>query len=54
MTRDRIMASWTRPTRSTQFKVHKGYCTPLHQEQLDAHGPSATHRMRFINVPPNG
>jgi ribonuclease HII len=32
------------------FKEHKGYCTPLHQEKLDAYGPSATHRMRFVNV----
>ena len=33
-----------------EFKEHKGYCTPLHQEKLDAYGPSATHRMRFVNV----
>jgi ribonuclease HII len=32
------------------FKIHKGYCTELHQERLDAYGPSATHRMRFVNV----
>jgi ribonuclease HII len=32
------------------FAEHKGYCTPLHQERLDLYGPSATHRMRFVNV----
>ena len=50
VTRDRIMAELDEAYPEYEFKVHKGYCTPLHQEKLDAHGPSATHRMRFINV----
>ena len=50
VTRDRIMAELDETYPEYEFKVHKGYCTPLHQEKLDAHGPSATHRMRFINV----
>ena len=50
VTRDRIMAELDEAYPEYEFKVHKGYCTPLHQEKLDAYGPSATHRMRFINV----
>ncbi len=50
VTRDRIMAELDTSYPEYEFKVHKGYCTPLHQERLDAYGPSATHRMRFVNV----
>jgi ribonuclease HII len=50
VTRDRVMCELDERYPEYAFKVHKGYCTPLHQERLDAHGPSATHRMRFINV----
>lgn len=50
VTRDRIMCELDEVYPAYAFKVHKGYCTPLHQERLDAYGPSATHRMRFENV----
>lgn len=50
VTRDRIMCELDEVYPAYAFKVHKGYCTPLHQERLDVHGPSATHRMRFENV----
>jgi ribonuclease HII len=50
VTRDRIMCELDQTYPEYAFKIHKGYCTPLHQERLDAHGPTATHRMRFVNV----
>ncbi len=50
VTRDQIMAELDVVYPEYAFAVHKGYCTPLHQERLDLHGPSATHRMRFDNV----
>lgn len=50
VTRDRIMCELDKQYPDYEFAEHKGYCTPLHQEKLDAYGPSATHRMRFINV----
>ena len=50
VTRDRIMCELDQTYPEYEFKVHKGYCTPLHQERLDAHGPSAIHRMRYENV----
>jgi ribonuclease HII len=50
VTRDRMMCELDQIYPQYAFKVHKGYCTPLHQERLDAYGPSPTHRMRFINV----
>lgn len=50
VTRDRIMCELDEIYPAYAFKIHKGYCTPLHQERLDAYGPSATHRMRFENV----
>ncbi len=50
VTRDRIMCDLHEAYPAYELKIHKGYCTPLHQEKLDAYGPSATHRMRFVNV----
>lgn len=50
VTRDRIMAELDERHPEYGFAIHKGYCTELHQERLDAYGPSATHRMRFVNV----
>jgi ribonuclease HII len=50
VTRDRIMAEWHQEFPHYAFDIHKGYCTPLHQERLDAHGPSRIHRMCFENV----
>lgn len=50
VTRDRIMADWHHEFPQYAFDVHKGYCTPLHQERLEAHGPSRIHRNCFENV----
>jgi ribonuclease HII len=50
VTRDRIMCELHEIYPQYEFSVHKGYCTPLHQERLDRYGPSATHRMRYENV----
>ena len=50
VTRDRMMGELDQLYPQYAFAEHKGYCTPLHQERLDAHGPSPTHRMRFVNV----
>ena len=50
VTRDRMMCELDEIYPQYAFSEHKGYCTPLHQERLDAYGPSATHRMRFVNV----
>lgn len=50
VTRDRIMCRLHETYPEYAFDIHKGYCTPLHQERLDRHGPSATHRMRYENV----
>jgi ribonuclease HII len=50
VTRDQIMCELHEVYPQYEFSVHKGYCTPLHQERLDQYGPSATHRMRYENV----
>jgi len=50
VTRDRIMCELDAVHPEYAFSVHKGYCTELHQERLDQHGPSAIHRMRYENV----
>ena len=50
VTRDRIMAELHEIYPEYDFATHKGYCTAAHQERLDRHGPSATHRMRYENV----
>lgn len=50
VTRDRIMAGWHLELPDYAFDIHKGYCTPLHQERLDSHGPSPIHRWCFDNV----
>jgi ribonuclease HII len=50
VTRDAIMCQLHEKYPQYRFDVHKGYCTPLHQEMLDAYGPSDIHRMRFENV----
>jgi ribonuclease HII len=44
------MAEWHRDLPDYAFDIHKGYCTPLHQERLEEHGPSSIHRMCFDNV----
>ncbi len=50
VTRDQIMAELDPVYPEYSFGVHKGYCTPLHQERLDLYGPCPTHRRRFVNV----
>ena len=50
VTRDRLMGGWHEELPRYSFDIHKGYCTPLHQERLEAHGPSHIHRWCFENV----
>ncbi len=50
VTRDRIMAEWHERFPEYALDIHKGYCTALHQERLDHHGPSSIHRHCFENV----
>ena len=50
VTRDAMMTEEDQRWPDYAFGVHKGYCTPLHQERLDRHGPCPIHRRRFDNV----
>lgn len=50
VTRDRMLIEAAETWPHYAFEVHKGYCTPLHQERLDEHGPCEIHRMCFDNV----
>ena len=33
-----------------RFSLHKGYGTPVHQEEIKKHGPQACHRQTFRPV----
>lgn len=50
VTRDRIMMDLHDVYPDYDFAVHKGYVTREHQRALQAHGPCAEHRRRFVNV----
>ncbi len=50
VTRDRIMTHYAEQYPDYAFEVHKGYCTRLHQERLEQHGPCAIHRFRYQMV----
>lgn len=50
VTRDAMLCELDATYPEYAFAVHKGYCTPLHQERLDQYGPSPIHRMRYENV----
>jgi ribonuclease HII len=50
VTRDRLMTHAHDDFPDWAFDVHKGYITDLHTARLLAHGPSAIHRWRFVNV----
>ena len=50
VTRDRIMVGLDAEFPEYGFAEHKGYCTPVHDEALVAHGPSRVHRYSFVNV----
>lgn len=50
VTRDRIMVQLHEEYPAYDFATHKGYCTSLHQEKLDEHGPCPEHRRRYVNV----
>ena len=50
VTRDRIMTAYAPDYPGYSFDVHKGYCTPLHQGELDALGPCGIHRLKWDNV----
>ncbi|MEN0070926.1 MAG: ribonuclease HII [Propionicimonas sp.] len=50
VTRDQMMVRAHDSYPEYAFDIHKGYCTGLHQERLDRHGPSPIHRWCFDNV----
>ena len=50
VTRDRIMDDLHHVHPAYDFATHKGYITDVHEAALLRHGPSAQHRMRFVNV----
>jgi ribonuclease HII len=50
VTRDRIMVALDADFPEYGFAEHKGYCTPMHDEAMLAHGPSRVHRYSFVNV----
>lgn len=50
VTRDRLMVQLHERYPDYGFDVHKGYCTPEHQQALREHGPCAEHRFSYVNV----
>jgi ribonuclease HII len=50
VTRDRIMVPLDRRYPAFGFSQNKGYGTPDHWVALEAHGPSAVHRLSFAGV----
>jgi ribonuclease HII len=50
VTRDRLMVGLDAEFPQYGFAEHKGYCTPVHDAALAAHGPSRMHRFSFVNV----
>jgi len=50
VTRDRIMTRMHDTYPAYDFVTHKGYVTAAHSAALEAHGPCAIHRRRFVNV----
>lgn len=49
VTRDRLMAEYERSYPGYGFARHKGYAAPEHLAALDRLGPSAIHRVTFID-----
>ncbi len=50
VTRDRLMHEWDARHPHYGFAQHKGYGTPQHLAQLQAHGPCPIHRRSFAPV----
>lgn len=50
VTRDAMMCELDKTFPHYGFSRHKGYSTRSHMRALDRHGPSAVHRMSFVNV----
>ena len=50
VTRDRLMLEWDSRHPHYGFAQHKGYGTPQHLAQLQAHGPCPIHRRSFAPV----
>ena len=50
VTRDRIMTELHETYPWYGFDLHRGYCTPEHQEALARHGPCQVHRFSYVNV----
>ena len=50
VTRDRILADLDVRYPEYGFADHKGYCTPVHNEAIERHGPCPEHRFSYVNV----
>jgi ribonuclease HII len=50
VTRDRILAELDERYPQYGFADHKGYCTAVHNEAIDRHGPCPEHRFSYVNV----
>jgi ribonuclease HII len=50
VTRDALMCELDGKYPEYGFARHKGYSTRIHMNALNKHGPSAEHRMSFVNV----
>jgi ribonuclease HII len=48
--RDSYMAHMDAVYPVYSFSTHKGYCTPIHQQLLELHGPCPLHRRSFAPV----
>jgi ribonuclease HII len=48
--RDRYMTQMDAVYPAYSFSTHKGYCTQVHQELLELHGPCPLHRRSFAPV----
>lgn len=48
VTRDDLMVRQAEQFPEYGFEIHKGYGTKAHYAALEAHGPSAIHRMTFL------
>lgn len=49
VTRDRLCEQWERDFPGYEIAKHKGYATKVHRERLLEMGPSAQHRLSFLN-----
>jgi ribonuclease HII len=50
VTRDRLMAQWSKQYPNYGFERHKGYSTQLHLNMLKKYGPCLIHRRSFLHL----